>query len=118
MKKLDATKRDKIKHFSWGLVTGAVALGVVAFSAGWVVSTGAMDKGVRIAWIDGQASACASLVMAHRESTGDITDLIGYDARDARDTLAQTFAVVLPGEEIADAAVIRACSIILNRPIA
>jgi len=56
--------------------------------------------------------------MAHRESTSDITDLIGYDARDARDTLAQTFAVVLPGEEIADAAVIRACSIIFNRPIA
>ena len=49
MKELDATKRDKIRHFSWGLVTGAVALGGVAFSAGWVVSAGAMDKGVRLA---------------------------------------------------------------------
>ena len=118
MKKLDREKRDKIRHFSWGLATGAIVLGVVAFSAGWVVSAGAMDKQVRLAWINGQASACASLVVAHRESTGDVADLIGFDARDARNALATAFAVVLPGEETANTDVIRACSLILNRPAA
>lgn len=118
MKKLDRAKQDKIKNFSWGVVAGAVALGVVAFSAGWVVTAGAKDREVRLASIDGQAAACASLVATHRESTGDVTDLIGYDARDARDALATAFAVVLAGEETANTDVIRACSIILNRPSA
>ena len=119
--KLDKTMRnrtraEKLKCLSWGAVTGAIALAVVTFSAGWVVSAGTMDKEVRLAWIDGQASACTALVSAHRESTGDVADLTGFDGRDARDALATAFAVVLPGEETANADVIRACSTMLNQP--
>ena len=116
MKKIDPTTRDKVKHFSWGLVTGAAALGIVAFSAGWVVSTGAMDEEVRLARIDAQGLACAALASAHRASTGDVADLTGFDARDAREELAKAFTVVLRGEETASADVIRACSILLNQP--
>ncbi len=112
------TRRGRVKLFSWGAATGAIVIAVVALSAGWVTSAGTRDEQVHTAWIDGQASACASLVATHRESTGDVTDLSGFDARDARNALATAFAVVLPGEETADADVIRTCSRILNQPSA
>jgi hypothetical protein len=72
---------------------------------------------VRTAWIEGQAGICTSLVQAHRQATGDVTDLYGYLAKasEARDKLADTFAVALPGQGTADSSVIRACSNMLNK---
>ena len=108
-------KRENIKPFSWGLVTGGIAVTIVAFSTGWVVTGGSKDEQVRTAWIDGQAAICTSLVQANRKATGDVTDLYGYQAREARDALAKTFAVVLPGQEMADPGVIDACSKMLDK---
>ena len=109
------TKREMLKPFSWGFASGCVALTIVSFSAGWVVTSGARDHQVQTALISGQASICARLAQDHRQATGDATDLLGYQARDARDTLAKTFAVALPGQESADASVISACSDMLNK---
>ncbi len=70
---------------------------------------------MRTAWVDGQATIGASLARAHREATGDVTDLYGYQARKAREELATTFAVALPGQETADPSVIKACSGLLDK---
>jgi hypothetical protein len=102
--------REMLKPFSLGVLAGAAGLAIVAFSAGWVVTSGSNDRQVRTAWIDGQASICASLAQAHRKATGDATDLSSYQARAARDELAKAYAVVLPGQEAADAGVVSACS--------
>jgi hypothetical protein len=109
------TKREMIKPFSWGIVIGGVAVTIAAFSAGWVVTSNSRDQQVRTAWVNGQATICASLVRAHREATGDVTDLYGYQARKARDELATTFAVAQPGQETADPSVVRACSSLLDK---
>jgi hypothetical protein len=109
------TKREMIKPFSWGLVMGVVALTIVAFSAGWVVTSNSNSRQVRAAWVDGQATICTSLVQAHRTANGDVADLSTYQARETRDALAKTFAVVLPGQETADSSVIRACSDMLKK---
>ena len=109
------TKREMTKPFAWGLVTGAVALAIVAFSAGWVVTGSSKDRQVQAAWVDGQATICSSLAQAHRKANGDSVDLSDYKARDARDALAKTFAVVLPGQETADSSVISACSDMLRK---
>ena len=109
------TKRQMIKPFSWGVVLGCGALTIAAFSAGWVVTGGARDQQVRTAWVDGQANICASLAQDHRLTTGDASDLYGYQARAAREELAKTFAFVMPGQEMADAGVISACSDLLNK---
>ncbi|HEX9648049.1 MAG TPA: hypothetical protein VGB88_11160 [Alphaproteobacteria bacterium] len=108
-------KSEIIKPFSWGVATGAIVLTIVAFSAGWVVTSGARTVQVRTAWIDGQASICASLAQAHRQESGDVTDLSGYQARVARDDLAKAFAVALVGEAQADPRVVNACSDLLNK---
>lgn len=111
------TKREMIKPFAWGLVTGGVALTIVAFSAGWIVTGGANVRLVRAAWVDGQATICSSLAQAHRKSAGDVADITGYQARDTRDGLAKTYAVVLPGQETADPGVIRSCSEMLDKSV-
>jgi hypothetical protein len=109
------TKQEMIKPFAWGLVTGAAAIAIVAFSADWVVTTGERDQQVQAAMVNGQASICASLVQAHRVTSGDITDLSGWSARDARKELASTFAVALLGQEMADPRVITACADLVGR---
>ncbi len=109
------TKREMIKPFSLGIIIGGVAVTIAAFSAGWVVTSTSMNQKVQAAWVDGQATICASLVRAHREATGDVTDLYGYSARNARNELATTFAVALPGQEAADPSVIKACSSLLDK---
>jgi predicted secreted protein len=109
------TKQEMIKPFSWGIVIGGVAVTIAAFSTGWVVTSNSRDQQVRTAWVDGQATICASLVQAHREAIGDVTDLKGYQARKARNELATTFAIALPGQEMADPSVIKACSGLLDK---
>ena len=109
------TRLEMIKTLAGGFVIGAIVISIVGFSADWVVTKGTHDQEVRAAWIDGQAKVCASLVRAHREATGDASELSGWKARDARDELAKSFAVILPGQETVDPAVIRACSNMLDR---
>jgi hypothetical protein len=108
------TKREMIKPFAWGLVGGATALTIGAFSAGWVVTGSSNHRQVQAAWVDSQATVCSSLAQAHRKASGDVADLSDYKARDTRDTLAKTFAVVLPGQETAVSGVISACSDLLR----
>ncbi len=108
--------RENLKPFVWGVVLGGAALAIVSFSADWVVMTSSRDEQVMAAAVDAQASICASLAQANRSATGDLTDLSGYGARDARDVLAKTFAIVLQGQEGADPAVLKACSKLLDKP--
>lgn len=110
------TKREGLKPFLWGTVLGGAALAVVAFSADWIVMTSSKDQDVAAAKVEVQASICASLAEAHRVATADVTSLQGYGAREARDALAKTYAIVLQGQESADPAVLRACSNLLDKP--
>ncbi len=106
--------REQIKPFVLGIVGGAAAIAIVASATGWVVTSGSRDDQVRIAWIDGQATICDSLAKAHRHASNDVSDLSGYQGRDARKELAETFTVILAGSEIADRDVVKACSEMLN----
>ena len=106
--------REKIMPFVLGIVGGAAAIAIVASATGWVVTSGSRDDQVRTAWIDGQATICDSLAKAHRHASNDVTDLSGYQGRDARNELAETFAVILVGSESADPDVVKACSEMLK----
>ena len=106
--------RDRIKPFVLGIVGGAAAVAIVASATGWVVTSGSRDDQVRTAWIDGQATICNSLAKAHRHASNDASDLSGYQARDARNELAENFTVILVGSETADPDVVKACSEMLK----
>ena len=104
--------------FVTGLIAGAFIIGVLGFANDWVVTAEAKNTQVKDAWIQAQASVCTSLAEAHLKATKSTVRLDGYQsaARDARDELARTFAVALPGEKAADSIVINACANMLNKP--
>lgn len=110
----NSMNREKLKPFIGGAVVGVALAAIVAFSAGLIVTASSNARQVELARIDGQASICASLAQAHRDQIGDTADLSSYQAREARDDLAKTFAVALRGADAADAAVISACSNLLK----
>lgn len=110
------TRRELLKPLAVGFVAGAVMALFVAVKTGAVVTREVRDHQVWRASVEGQARICAALALAHREAIGDATNLYGFRARDARDELARTFAIVLVGEDKADPSVVRACSRLLNQP--
>jgi hypothetical protein len=111
---INLMNREKLKPFIGGAVVGVALAAIVAFSAGLIVTASSNARQVELARVDGQASICASLAQAHRDQIGDTADLSSYQAREARDDLAKTFAVALRGADAADAAVISACSNLLK----
>lgn len=103
--------------FVSGLIAGALIAIVLGFANDWVVTANARDIEVKDASINAQAAVCASLAEAHLKATNSTVSLDGYQAaaRDARDDLARTFAVALPGEKKANSIVINACAWMLNK---
>lgn len=104
--------------FVIGLIAGAFIISVVAFANSWVVSADSKNAQVKDAWINAQASVCASLAGAHLKATKSAVSLDGYQAtaRKARDDLAREFAVALPGDKAAESIVVTACAQMLNKP--
>ena len=104
--------------FVIGLIAGAFAIGIVSFANGWVVTAESKDSQVKDASINAQAAVCAALAEAHLKAAKSTVSLEGYqaDARKARDDLARTFAVALPGDKTPESIVITACAQMLNKP--
>ena len=104
--------------FVAGVIAGAILLTVLGFANGWVVTADANNTQVKDASIGAQAAVCAALVDAHLKATQNSVSLEGYQsaARKARDDLARSFAVALPGDKAADAIVVTACAQMLNKP--
>ena len=105
---------DAFRPFAWGIAVGALAITIVGFSTGFVVTATARDKAARTASVMAQAGICASLAQAHRKAAGDTTDLTGYRQRPERNELAKSYAVALPGSDEADARVVSECSDLLD----
>lgn len=101
---------EKAKTFIGGLVIGLIAAAVTGFSMGWVVTAGTAELQVREAKLDQLAAICASRVRVHLEKTEVVEDLSGWEKRDERKALAKKFAVVMPGEESPESAVINECA--------
>ncbi|HAD87344.1 MAG TPA: hypothetical protein DCG48_08280 [Rhodospirillaceae bacterium] len=102
--------------FLFGAVAGAAVLSALSIGNNWVVSTQAKNIEVQDAWYEAQAAVCAARATAYREKTNSTVDLAGYtpDAREARNELAQKYAVALPGQDGPDPLVVTECSQMLN----
>ena len=98
------------KIYFVGALGGAVALAVIIFATGAMVTAGTSEERVVQAVVDVQARICEGRVRAHLEESGDEVDLEGYSHRDKRDELARKFSPILPGDEAADSAVVKACA--------
>jgi len=90
------------KPYLTGFVLGLIAAPIVAFSAGWVSTTGARAEAVENARVETLASICSSTAgrMAAAQST-DLATIKGYENRAKREELvAAAMADIQVPEEI------------------
>lgn len=74
------------KPYVWGFVVGLVAAPIIAFSAGWVATSGAQATAVENARVETWAGMCSEIAQRSVESESiDLASLAGWDNRAARD---------------------------------
>src|SRR5207237_1071660 len=76
---------EKGKPYITGFIVGLVAAPIIAFSAGWVSTTGARAQAVENARIDTLAGICSDMVQKSLASQSkDLATIKGWDNRAAR----------------------------------
>jgi hypothetical protein len=106
---------EAAKPYIKGVVGGLVLAPIIAFSFGWVVTTGTMNEAVASAKIEQLAAVCANAATAHWTSENkEMAALEGWEHRDDRENLAKQFAVGLPGNEAIQDDVIDECGDLLD----
>jgi hypothetical protein len=82
------------KPYITGFIVGIIAAPVIAFSAGWISTSGARAEAVENARIETLAGVCSDHVQRSFAAQGmDLATLKGWDNRTARDELvARTMA--------------------------
>ena len=86
-----------------GFVLGLIAAPIIAFSAGWVSTTGARADAVENARIESLAGVCSDTVQKSFASQNmDLATLKGWDNRTARNELvAKTMADITVPDQLA-----------------
>ena len=89
------------KPYVWGFVFGLVAAPIIAFSAGWVSTTGARADAVQNARVETLAGVCSDAAQKSWElKSTDLAAIKGYDNRVQRQELvdAALAAIQVPEE--------------------
>jgi hypothetical protein len=91
------------KPYAWGFVLGLIAAPIIAFSAGWVATSGAQAVAVENARIETLAGVCSEAAQRLWASESmDLAALTGWDNRAAREELvARTLANIQVPEDLA-----------------
>jgi len=85
------------KPYITGFVLGLIAAPAIAFSAGWVSTSGARADAVETARVDTLAGICSASAGRIATAGGaDLTTFKGYDNRVKRDELVSAAMVDLP----------------------
>lgn len=79
------------KPYIIGAVLGAIALAMLQFNAGWVVTAGAHTNAVQQAQLETVATVCAMQASQHWLSEGNETASLTGWSNDERDQLAKRF---------------------------
>lgn len=108
------TKFEQIKPYVTGIVIGLIAAPVIAFSFGWIVTTGSMETSVQEAKLQVLAAACADRATAYRTAENITTDISGWQERDAREQIAGRFVVNVDQDGIEDDDLIEECADLLD----
>lgn len=101
-----------------GAGIGMIALTVLSFSNGWVVSSQRMATEMEQANISVQAEVCAARAEVYLTETNNTDDLQGFqtDASAKRTALATSHVTPLAKNEASTATIINACAGLLNKP--
>jgi hypothetical protein len=76
------------KPYLWGFVAGLIAAPIIAFSAGWVSTTGARTASVETARVETLAGVCSSAAQkSWAAQSMDLASLKGWDNHAKREAL-------------------------------
>lgn len=101
-----------------GAAIGIVAISVLSFANGWVVTSQKMQTEMEQANITVQASICAARAKIYLAETSNTEDLQGFQtgANDKRKELAQAHMTPLMDDEASTTTIVNACAGMLNKP--
>ena len=106
---------DKIKAYLTGGILGAVAMAILGFSMGWVVSAGSRDAAVANARIETYAAICEDSALANWTAQGGtLAGLDGYENNDTRRDLATTATEALAVSPDLQREVVNACEDLID----
>ena len=103
--------------FIAGAVVGVVAIAILSFANGWVVTSSKMEIAMHEANVSVQAEICAAKAELFLKETNNTDELQGYqtDIRERREALARTSTTILAGDNSATQSVASACAGLLNK---
>jgi len=103
--------------FAAGAVIGVIAVAILSFANGWVVTSSKMDIAMHEANVSVQAEICAAKAEVFLKETNNTVDLEGYqtEIREKREELAKANTTILTGEMSATQSVVSACAGLLNK---
>lgn len=109
------SRGEKIKAHLTGGIIGAIAIAILGFSLGWVVSAGSSESAVAQARIETYATVCENSAVANwKAQGGTLADLEGYENNDTRRELATSATEALPVSETIQREVINACEDLID----
>jgi len=112
-------KKQEIKPFVWGMVVGSVALLIVIFSAGWVVtSVSAEAQAKKIAAeavIDRLAPIAVAQHMVDPNREARIKEMKGMDSWKRSDYVVAQGWAKMPGEKESDSRVASECARLIEK---
>lgn len=101
-----------------GAAIGVIAISVLGFSNGWVISAQKMQTEMAQENINVQAAICAARAEMYLKETNNTDDLQGYQAgaADKRNELATDHVTPLENDKASTSTIINACAGLLNKP--
>lgn len=109
-------RRKSLKSYVIGGAVGALAVLVVGFSTGWIVTGARMQSEVQQATVAAFAQICESNALASWKQQGKSIENLGGWGNDSREALAKRFAPTLPSDATYRQKVIDSCNDML-RPV-
>jgi len=112
-------RKQDIKPFMWGMAAGAIALLIVVFSAGWVVTSGSAKAQATTtaanAVIDRLAPISIEQFMQDPNKEAKVKEMKALDSWKRSDfVMAQGWAK-MPGEKESDSQVARECARMIEK---
>lgn len=109
-------RRKSLTPYVVGGAVGAVAVLVVGFSTGWIVTGARMHSEVQEAKVAAFAQICENNALASWKQQGKDVEKLGGWGNDSREALAERFAPALPSDATYRQKVIDSCDNML-RPV-
>ncbi|MFQ5853458.1 MAG: hypothetical protein ACE5JU_23105 [Candidatus Binatia bacterium] len=107
-------KKESIVPFVWGVVVGAVALLIVIFWAGWVVTTSSAqataEEMAEEAVVDRLAPICVAQFRQEPDAAKKLKQLKDTDSWDRGKRIMEWGFATMPGEKTPDSKVAEKCA--------